>query len=81
MRGAKPVDPLRETVTDLVPHVRDTVAGDGWQWSPIKGDGGRGSTAPLRSDRAGGTAAAGEAVTTTAPTPPDDAPGDSERSG
>jgi len=39
VRGAKPVDALRETVTDLVPGVSDTVAGDGWQWTPIKGDG------------------------------------------
>ena len=40
VRGPKPLDALRETVPDLVPHVRDTVEGDGWQWSPIKGDGG-----------------------------------------
>ncbi len=39
VRGAKPADALRETVTDLVPGVSDTVAGDGWQWTPIKGDG------------------------------------------
>jgi formate dehydrogenase major subunit len=39
VRGAKPVDVLRETVTDHVPHVRDTVEGEGWQWSPVKGDG------------------------------------------
>ena len=39
VRGAKPVDVLRETVADLVPHVSDTTAGDGWQWTPIKGDG------------------------------------------
>jgi len=38
VRGGKPVDPLRETVTDLVPHVLDTVRGRGWQWSPIKAD-------------------------------------------
>ena len=40
VRGPKPFDALRESVADLVPHVRDTVEGDGWQWSPIKGDGG-----------------------------------------
>jgi len=40
VRGPKPLDALRESVADLVPHVRDTVEGDGWQWSPIKGDGG-----------------------------------------
>ena len=40
MRGPKPLDALRENVADLVPHVRDAVEGGGWQWSPIKGDGG-----------------------------------------
>jgi formate dehydrogenase major subunit len=39
VRGGKPIDALRETVADLVPHVRDSVEGDGWQWSPAKGDG------------------------------------------
>ena len=32
------VDPLRETVTDLVPHVRDSVLGEGWVWEPIQDD-------------------------------------------
>ena len=32
------VDPLRETVTDLIPHVRDSVLGDGWVWEPIQDD-------------------------------------------
>jgi formate dehydrogenase major subunit len=32
------VDPLRETVTDLVPHVRDSVLGGGWVWEPIQDD-------------------------------------------
>lgn len=31
-------DPLRETVTDLVPHVLDTELGRGWVWTPIKDD-------------------------------------------
>ena len=39
MRGAKPADAAAETVADLVPHVRDAVEGDGWQWTPVKGDG------------------------------------------
>jgi formate dehydrogenase major subunit len=38
VREPRPVDPLRETVTDLVPHVRDAVLGQGWTWSPIKDD-------------------------------------------
>ncbi len=38
MREPRPVDPLRETVTDLVPHVLDTMRGQGWQWDPIKDD-------------------------------------------
>jgi NADPH-dependent glutamate synthase beta subunit-like oxidoreductase/formate hydrogenlyase subunit 6/NADH:ubiquinone oxidoreductase subunit I/ferredoxin len=48
VRAGKPVDVLRETVADLVPHVRDSVEGDGWQWSPIKGDG----AGPVESDSA-----------------------------
>ena len=39
VRGGKPVDVLRETVADLVPHVRDAIEGDGWQWAPVNGDG------------------------------------------
>ncbi|MEZ5126047.1 MAG: FAD-dependent oxidoreductase [Thermoleophilia bacterium] len=31
-------DALRETVTDLVPHVLDAETGNGWVWSPIKDD-------------------------------------------
>jgi formate dehydrogenase major subunit len=31
-------DPLRETVTDLVPHVLDAELGRGWVWTPIKDD-------------------------------------------
>ena len=38
VREPRPVDPLRETVTDLVPHVRDSVLGKGWTWAPIKDD-------------------------------------------
>ena len=38
VREPVPVDPLRETVTDLVPHVRDSVLGDGWVWEPIQDD-------------------------------------------
>ena len=38
VREPRPVDPLRETVTDLVPHVRDSVLGKGWTWEPIKDD-------------------------------------------
>ena len=40
VRGAKPADGRRaRRVPDLVPHVRETVEGDGWQWTPVKGDG------------------------------------------
>ena len=38
VREARAVDPLRETVTDLVQNVKDTQLGDGWVWTPIKGD-------------------------------------------
>lgn len=38
VREPRRIDPLRETVTDLVPHVRDAVLGSGWTWEPIKGD-------------------------------------------
>ncbi len=38
VREPRPVDPLRETVTDLVPHVRDAVLGRGWLWQPMKDD-------------------------------------------
>jgi hypothetical protein len=38
VREPVPVDPLRESVTDLVPHVRDSVLGDGWVWEPIQDD-------------------------------------------
>jgi formate dehydrogenase major subunit len=31
-------DLLRETVTDLVPHVLDAQLGKGWKWDPIKDD-------------------------------------------
>ena len=38
MREPSPADLLRETVTDLVPHVMDSLRGQGWQWEPIKDD-------------------------------------------
>ncbi|MGO8685259.1 MAG: FAD-dependent oxidoreductase [Thermoleophilia bacterium] len=38
VREAQAVDPLQETVTDLIPHVRDAILGQGWLWSPIKDD-------------------------------------------
>jgi formate dehydrogenase major subunit len=38
VREAQAVDPLHETVTDLIPHVRDSILGQGWLWSPIKDD-------------------------------------------
>jgi formate dehydrogenase major subunit len=38
VREARRVDRLRETVSDLVPHVRDAVLGKGWTWEPIKDD-------------------------------------------
>ena len=38
VRDARPVDPLREVLTDLVPHALDSMKGDGWVWSPIKDD-------------------------------------------
>ena len=47
VREPRRVDPLRETVTDLVPHVRDSVLGRGWTWEPIKDD-------PISLDEPGG---------------------------
>ena len=38
VREPRPVDALRETVADLVPHVRDAVLGQGWVWEPMKDD-------------------------------------------
>ena len=38
VREPRRVDPLGETVTDLVPHVRDAMLGRGWTWEPIKDD-------------------------------------------
>ena len=38
VREPRPVDPLRETVKDLVPHVRDAELGRGWVWKPMKDD-------------------------------------------
>ena len=38
VREPRPVDPLRETVGELVPHVRDAVLGKGWTWEPMKDD-------------------------------------------
>ncbi len=38
VREPSPVDPLREAVTDLVPHVLDSLRGSGWRWDPIKDD-------------------------------------------
>ncbi len=38
VREPRPADPLRETLPDLVPHVRDAVLGAGWVWDPIKDD-------------------------------------------
>jgi formate hydrogenlyase subunit 6/NADH:ubiquinone oxidoreductase subunit I len=38
VREPKPADLLRETVTDLVPHVMDSLRGQGWQWDPIEDD-------------------------------------------
>lgn len=32
------VDPLRETVPDLIPHVKDTIERQGWVWTPLDGD-------------------------------------------
>ena len=37
-RGSRAVDPLRETLTDLVPHVLDSLTGQGWLWSPVDDD-------------------------------------------
>ncbi|HUK77416.1 MAG TPA: FAD-dependent oxidoreductase [Thermoleophilia bacterium] len=39
VRRDKPGDGPRECVPDVVPHVRETVEGGGWQWTPVKGDG------------------------------------------
>ncbi len=49
VREPRPVDPLRETLTDLVPHVRDSILGRGWAWEPDQGRAGR-----PRSRRGGG---------------------------
>ncbi len=38
VREPRPVDVLRETVTELVPHVRDAVLGQGWTWEPLNDD-------------------------------------------
>ena len=38
VRESRPVATLRETVTDLVPHVLDAERGLGWVWEPIKDD-------------------------------------------
>ena len=38
VREPRPVDPLRETVKDLVPHVHDAELGRGWVWEPMKDD-------------------------------------------
>ncbi len=38
VRDPKPVDPLRERITDLVPHVKASTLGEGWVWEPIKDD-------------------------------------------
>ncbi|MFA4964920.1 MAG: FAD-dependent oxidoreductase [Thermoleophilia bacterium] len=38
VREPRRVDPLRETVKDLVPNVRDAELGRGWTWAPIKAD-------------------------------------------
>jgi formate dehydrogenase major subunit len=38
VREPRRADPLRETVKDLVPHVRDAELGRGWTWAPIKDD-------------------------------------------
>ena len=48
VREPKPIDPLRETLTDLVPHVLDTLKGEGWQWSPLGGDGARDGRQPTK---------------------------------
>jgi formate hydrogenlyase subunit 6/NADH:ubiquinone oxidoreductase subunit I len=38
VRDGQPTDQLREVVPELVPHVLDSMKGDGWVWTPIKGD-------------------------------------------
>jgi NADPH-dependent glutamate synthase beta subunit-like oxidoreductase/formate hydrogenlyase subunit 6/NADH:ubiquinone oxidoreductase subunit I/ferredoxin len=38
VRGGKSADPLRETLTDLVPHVLSAELGEGYRWSPIGAD-------------------------------------------
>jgi NADPH-dependent glutamate synthase beta subunit-like oxidoreductase/formate hydrogenlyase subunit 6/NADH:ubiquinone oxidoreductase subunit I/ferredoxin len=38
VREPRPADLLRETVTDLVPHVLDAELGQGWVWTPVKDD-------------------------------------------
>jgi formate dehydrogenase major subunit len=40
VRGPRQTDGPRTTVPDVEPHVRDAVEGRGWQWAPLKGDGG-----------------------------------------
>jgi NADPH-dependent glutamate synthase beta subunit-like oxidoreductase/formate hydrogenlyase subunit 6/NADH:ubiquinone oxidoreductase subunit I/ferredoxin len=50
VRQSKPVDPLRESVTDLVPHVSDVLAGEGWQWTPIKAEDVAADGGPAGSD-------------------------------
>ncbi len=47
VREPRPVDPLRETLKDLVPHVLDAERGEGWTWEPIKDD-------PIVLDEPGG---------------------------
>ena len=47
VREARPADPLRETLRDLVPHVLDAERGEGWTWEPIKDD-------PIVLDEPGG---------------------------
>lgn len=38
VREPRPLDVLRETVTDLVPHVLEARLGRGWIWAPVKDD-------------------------------------------
>jgi formate dehydrogenase major subunit len=66
-REDRPVDLLRETLPDLLPHVRHSVVGVGWVWEPIKDDpidlegdgGGNGHGAPPEAVRAVVESAAG----------------------
>jgi formate dehydrogenase major subunit len=39
VRAAKPCALPESAVPDVDPHVRDAVEGNGWQWTPIKGEG------------------------------------------